>query len=456
MKKIILIFTSIVLLSNFAYAEQAVDQQSTPIIRSVYTLDDLYKLAFERSEKIKISEENLYISEREKDRALAALLPTLSAYWNTTQYNESKIRITGVAPDRNTAVLQPDSSYSWGLRLDQSFSLSFRELTAFSISKENIVKSGYDLSVVRESYLLDVSNAYYGLLRAKESLDIANAEVERLTKYRDAAKVRLKVGEVTKTAVLRAEAELSGAQSTQIIAKNGSASAKALLARVVGLEGDFDIKETSKDIQDATAVNSAAALDSMKQSAFSERAELKSLEVQKKTAEDQVRYAGGAFWPNLSVEGVYAKNDSYPSPGFHNTESIYGGIKLNFPFFEGGLRVAELREAKARLKQAELSYEDKKKDIGIEVENAYLDLRTQEGILAKFREQVAYAEDNYKAVSKQFEFGLANTLDVIDANTTLVTAERQLADTKYNYQLSALRLQRTTGALLKNIENRIK
>ena len=41
-----------------------------------YSLDDLYRLALERSEKIKISEEDLYISERGEDKAFSVLLPT--------------------------------------------------------------------------------------------------------------------------------------------------------------------------------------------------------------------------------------------------------------------------------------------------------------------------------------------------------------------------------------------
>ena len=50
--------------------------------------------------------------------------------------------------------------------------------------------------------------------------------VGRLTKHRDAASVRLKVGEVTKTALLRAEAELSGAQSEEIKAKKCTGACK--------------------------------------------------------------------------------------------------------------------------------------------------------------------------------------------------------------------------------------
>ena len=117
------------------------------------------------------------------------------------------------------------------------------------------------------------------------------------------------------------------------------------------------------------------------------------------------------------------------------------------------MRTAEVKEAEAKQRQAALLYEDKKKSIDIEVENAYLDLITQKGIMEKFGAQLTFAEDNYKAVSKQFEFGLANSIDVMDANTLLVTAERQLADAKYSYQLSGLKLKRSIGTLLKAINS---
>lgn len=73
--------------------------------------------------------------------------------------------------------------------------------------------------------------------------------------------------------------------------------------------------------------------------------------------------------------------------------------------------------------------------------------------MEKFGAQLTFAEDNYKAVSKQFEFGLANSIDVMDANTLLVTAERQLTDSRYNYKLSDLRLKRATGMLLKTVSS---
>jgi len=49
-------------------------------------------------------------------------------------------------------------------------------------------------------------------------------------------------------------------------------------------------------------------------------------------------------------------------------------------------------------------------------------------MLGALKDQVTYARSHYDAVLKQFQFGTANSVDVMDANTLLVTAERQLSD----------------------------
>ncbi len=60
-----------------------------------------------------------------------------------------------------------------------------------------------------------------------------------LTKYREAAEKRLRIGEVTRTVLLRAEGELSGAKSDRLQAKNGLELAMAVLASNVGIKDHF-------------------------------------------------------------------------------------------------------------------------------------------------------------------------------------------------------------------------
>ncbi len=418
-----------------------------------YSLDDLYKIALERIETVKISEEDLYISERQKDKAKAVLFPTLSAFAGHTRYSREI--------HSDTAVLQPDYMNDWGVRLDQSVSLSGKEFTAFRIAKEGIEKSRHDLDAVREEYLLTVASSYYNLLTSQKAREIAAANVERLTKHRNASETRLKVGEATKTVLLRAEAELAGAQSELIKADNSQRLAKTVLARTVGIPGAIEITEQQPgkdlvtrehELMDALIGDCRlSTADCLKQKAFSERADIKTVTIQKQIAEDEVKYTKGSYWPDFSVEGVYLRQENSPSTAAGLNERIYGALKLNFPFFEGGLRVAEVGEAKAKARQAYLGLTDLKQSVGVEVEDAYLNLLTMSAVIDKLQAESEYAADNYNSVTKQFQYGLANSIDVIDANTLLVTSERELANARYDYELAILKLRRATGTLLKTV-----
>ena len=412
-----------------------------------YTLADFYRMALQNAERIKISEENLAIAETGKEKAMALLYPRLSGFSTYTRWEDEKYGAgSRIGPyTLPGSLIQPRETGTWGVRMEESLSLSGREWTALAISRENILKSAHELDAAREEYLLNVAQAYYSVLKAGKNLEIADANVERLATYRDAAEKRLKVGEVTKTVLLRAEAELSGARSDRMAVRNGLELARAQLKRIAAVQEDFEVAEAGETDMEIPS------LDFFQATALSERADLKGLEIQRKIAEDQVRFARGAYWPNLSLTGGYIRTEQSPETSSLNREGINAGAALNFPFFEGGLRVAEVKEAKARERQSQLLYEDLKKAIAVEVQSAYLEMVTQKSILQFLVDQRAFARDNYNAVNRQFEFGLAQSIDVIDANTLLVSAEQKVAEAGYGYRMSILRVKKAAGVLLKEI-----
>ncbi len=400
-----------------------------------YTLEDLYRIGMQKSEKVKISGENVDIADSNKYKSLSALLPRATAFGTYTNYTDQKNAASG-------ALTQPDSQSVWGARIDENLSLSGREFKSYSISQDGVEKSRFDNRSFQEEYLLSLSLSYFEFLKARKGLEIADSNVERLTKYRDAARTRLKAGEITKTTVLRAEGELSGALSDQIKARNAYESARVFLARLVGIERDFQIREvpvTEKDVAD---------LESLKDKALKTRPDVKSSELQVRISEKQIDVTRGSYWPSVNVAGVYTNTEQFPETSSYNKESIYGAVTLNFPLFEGGLRRAEVRESEAKWRQSEFQYRDFVKSVNVEVENTWLDLIAQKGIYKSAQDQLAYAEDNIRAVAKQFEFGLASSLDVIDANNLLISAQKLMADATYNYQFFILRLQRVTGVPL--------
>lgn len=413
----------------FVFAEKAIAQQNL-------TISDVFSLALKKAEKVRIAEENIIISKEGQYKALAGLLPTITASGKYTDYTNEKLV--------NTSIVQPDRSMLWGLTIEEKLSLGGREFTNYAISRDTLTKTEFDVASFKEQYLIRVAQDLYGYLKAKRAVEIAESNVQRLKKHRDAAKIRLKVGEVTKTDLLRAEAELSGAEADLISAKNSLKVAKVILARDAGIEGDFEILETK--LNDPYF---SLTVDHVKALAKELRPEIKVALLSKEIARKNVNYAIGSYFPTLTLSANYQKLDQNPSNQLTNKESTYAIASINFPIFEGGLRRAEVGEAKAKLRQAELQYEDTVKEVFIDVESAYHNYITFRDTIKSLEDEVAYARDNFNSVMKQYQYGLANSIDVTDANTFLVTAERKLMEAQYNYQLAILRLRQATGTLLK-------
>lgn len=430
MKKVLL-YMMIALIPAVIFVSESIARE--------YALRDIYQEALKNSEKIKMAQENLYIAQVGKDKALSVLIPRITAFGTYNRFSEQKTTVSGV-------LLQPDESGNWGVRADESFSVSVRELNVLKIADQTITKNEYDLAATKSDFVLAVASAYYDVMKAKKSLDIAADNMERLTQYRNSVEKRVKVGDLTKTSLLRAEGELSGARSDYLKATNALKLYRTVLVRITGIEDDFRLKETTLPVEDDKS------LENLRNIAFDSRADLKSYDMQTKMAEEQVKYARGAFWPNLNLFAIYLGQDQNPAGQTLNRENVLAGVTLNFPFFEGGLRIAELKEAKAKNRQAKLAYDDYKKNVDIELQGAYLDLQTQKGILKFLEDQVLFARDNYKGVLRQFENGLAVSLDVMDANSLLLSSEKNLVEALYNYQLAYLKIKRSNGTLLQFVD----
>jgi outer membrane protein len=431
-KKSIFSFISVLLILSLHTAVFAYEK---------YSLDDLYKLALVRSEKIKISELDVHVAEMMKKKALSVLVPRFSLFGDYTRYYEDRKLLGG-------------DLYEWtssrGVRFDQSFTLNGKELIAFKITKHGIQKAKQDLMAVQEVYLFDVASSYYDTLKALKAVEITRANVIRLREHERSVRTRLTLGEVLKTVLIRALAELSTAKTELITAKNRVMLTHAVLASVVGLPQGFETLEPDPENEKSFFLKK---LDAIKSAALSNRAELKSLNILKTIATEEVSFYRSDYWPSLSVEGVYLNSEYKDAPDYE--ENLYAAVSVSIPLFDGGLRNAEIKEALFRKKQVELAVNAMRKQILIEVEQAYLKIITQQNILKSLGAKFQFARENFYAVEKQFKYGLASSLDVMDANTLLVTSQEELSNARYSLKLAILELKRAQGTFLSEMNNLI-
>lgn len=420
-------------------ANSMIDSTKNNAVYEVYDLKMLYRRALKYSEKIKIGEEQYFIDSLLKNKARSVLIPRVDAFANHTRFDEKK--------SSGGMVVQPESVTSYGVTASQSFTLNGREIVAYQIAGDTIRRSSHDLDAVKEAYLFEVASSYFNLIRAVKAEKIAIANVERLQKYRDAVSTRLRLEDVPKTDLFRAEAELSSAKAKRLEATNNIELARAVLARVAMIEGEYSILLSDDD---ANAIPNVS-LTAVKQAALEHRAEIKAKKEEQEIAEKQIRYTQGEYWPKLKVAGTYENVESEPGSSISDTDSLSLGLTLECPLFDGGLRKANVSEARSRKRQADLIYNDLVKQIDIEVEEAYLSFVTLKGTLDSLEDQFEYARENIESVSRQYQNGLADSLDVLDANTLLTTSENKLSEVFYRLQLAVLKLDRVKGTFLNGI-----
>ena len=414
-----------------------------------YNLEQLFDIAVQKAEIIAISREENLISGYQKDKAFSTLIPDVYAMAGHRRYSGKKSASMTFGPipsfgsvsfDR---MVQPENASNWGAGLKQELSLGGREFIAVSISKDAMKKSKYEINRVSEEYLMNVATTYFNVLKAIEAAHVAGSNRERLKVHRDSSEKRFIVGKDTKTILLRAEAELSGAEAQLVSTENGLELSKIILARLVGLETDFELEESSLKEPDNIEI------ELLLEKAYNNRSEMMQANLDKKISGKQVKYARGSYYPGLSINGVYSKTDTDPGGLNDVDEEIYIEAALTLPIFEGGFRKADVREAKARRRQSTLLYLDTKKNVSVEVKQAILNLTSEKKTLKSYEDQLVSSKENFKVISRQFDVGLASSVDFIDANTLLLMAETQLSKAYYNYQHAIIQLKKATGQLIK-------
>ncbi len=404
----------------------------------VLSIDEAYRLALANHERVAIAGEEIRQAEADLKKATSRILPNITAEAYYTKYTEAK--------GSGAFITQPGHATNAEVRITQPLYSGGRDRAARRQAKLQITSTRQGHEGTKEDVLRDTSSAYYGALKALKSVDIQKAALKRAEERLLVAQARLKVGEVTKSAVLRAEAERAGAEADLIRANNGLDNSIELLQRIIG------IQERVAVVDPPAQPPVAASAEALVQQALKERTDYNQRTLEEQAANEGIEIAKASFKPSLRLEGLYFWREQDPEATFFLEESASATVRLTYPLFEGFLRKAELSEARSSFRQAELRRLGLRRDIEVQVREALNNVKAIEALTESFRRQLAFAEEDYKMVFEQFKFGVATTLDVIDAENTLVSAQSSMANAVYDLELAKIDLKYVTGALIEGTE----
>lgn len=400
-----------------------------------YTLQNAYNAALGSNEMIKIAEEGLVQANSRVDQAMTYLYPRLTGSAAYTRFNET-------IPPTGDFIVQPLNQLDAGLILTQPLYTGGRTMAGLRTAKTLREVSTRDLSTTRQDTLLNVAQAYYGVLKAQRLVDMSRDSLSRMERHQ---KITQREAQTRKTRtntsnLLRARTLVSQSRIYLVRDEDGLRIARQQLHLVSNLPEDARVSEPAP--QSAPAQD----LQTLHATARSNRDDYAASKLNQRVAAENITIVKGAHYPQVYAEGGLRYKSTDPTTIDEGTV-YYGGLRLSIPIFEGGLMKAEVSEAKSKLRQAELSTAFLERSIDTDVNESYVNLQTVSSVLDTVKLQYEDARENFNAVESLFSQGLAPSLSLIDAQQALFLAERELVNATYDQQIAILRLKKSIGVL---------
>lgn len=407
----------------------------------IITLEEAYDLALKTHEKIMISKKEVEKSGLLTKKAFSVMMPTAEIEGSFVRQKE-EIKF-------GEYVALPLEQWFSDFNIEQPiYQGSFFPLRKKALnSKTSSIEYSYKTI---QDVLFEVANAYYEVLKAEELVENTKETLKLAEEELRVAKARFEVGEVTRTAVLRAEVDVTRAKRNLIKNNNYLKLAKDTLSRLVGIKQiEYHI------IKPPTLPKIDQDYKALVSKALKHRYDYKISKLGVDIAKEDKNLVKAKYHPILSAVWSYHRVDPETFVQKDNFWDIT--LKVSVPIFEGGIRIWDYKEKQKSLNQAILAHDDLKKDIKIEVEDAMLTVETYEGTLDNLRKEVELSEENYHIIFERFKVGLATSLDVTDALTKLDSARTELTTTTYDYQVALLNLKKSIGLFAREyMKNRLR
>lgn len=295
--------------------------------------------------------------------------------------------------------------------------------------------------------IVEVDEAYWQVVSVSNKRRLANAYVDLLKKMDSDIEAMLEEGVATKADRLSVSVKLNEAEMTLTKAENGLSLAKMLLCQLCGLEISDQITLADENIETVLVDETPVAIDVNE--AWSNRSEIKSLELASKIYDKQQRIAVSEFMPNVALTANYL----WTSPsGFDGLSNKFAGmwnvgvmvkVPLNF-----GSNAAKLNAAKAESRIKKYEIEEAKEKIQLQVNQSNYKLNEAVKKLTAAKANVEKADENLRYANIGFEEGVIPASDAMAAHTAWILAHSELIDAQIDATLCRVYLNKALGRKL--------
>ena len=290
-----------------------------------------------------------------------------------------------------------------------------------------------------------VAGAYLEALLAQDQLELVLTQQAFIVTQLDAARKALAAGSGIRTDIDDAQARLDMNRAQELEARQHVGYARRQLEILINAPAG-DLARLDAD-RLAQLQPESTSLEEWLAQAEANSPEIRALRARVETARLEVAKAEGGHYPTLDAVAQVTRSasENVITPSSRYDNHVYG-LQLNVPLYAGGYTSSVVRQALAEQLRAEETLEATRRDLGLRLHNEYRGV-TEGAMKVKALEQAVASADQVLTSSRRaFQAGSRTRLDVLNAEQQLQAARRDLAQARYLYLISRVRLQALAGS----------
>lgn len=403
---------------------------------------EIYRMALTSDPVYSAARASWSAAQEKLPQGMAGLLPqaTLSA---STQYNDRDLRFRNPATAPSQSQYNSNSaslSVTQPLYRRQNFVAYDQGKTQVSLADAQFASSGQDL-------ILRVAQAYFDVLLARGNLSFTEAQKAAIGQQLEQAKRNFEVGNATITDTHEAQARYDLVTSQEIAGRADLEVKNRALEQLIGKQAPV-LAIPAKNFSPVPPTPNAME-------PWVERARNASLAV--RIARENLNFATqevarnrGAHYP--TVDAFASVTDSGSGSGVQggsgtDTNTKIVGVQLAIPLYQGGLVNSRVREALANEDKSRQDLENALRSAELSARQSYLGVSSSIAQVRALEAALVSSQSSLDSTLLGQQVGVRTQVDVLNAQQQLFSARRDLAQARYNYILSLLRLYAAAGEL---------
>ena len=425
-------------------AQNAASSSGTSVELSLKQAVDL-ALAPDGNARVQLAEEFVRQAAARSAQSRAALLPNLDG--SLMQENRTvnlaalgiqiKLPIPGfVSPE----LVGPFNTFDARASASQTI-FDFSSIRRFQASRTSLRSTKTESESTQDQVAAQVAKTYLAALRTQARLEASQANVELAESILKLALNQKEAGTGTGIDITRARVQLANERQQLLIDENGHHEQQLQLLRAIGLRLDGGVK-----LIDTLSIPSIEPITVEEAVRLGLEARADYLAQQQREDSARLSYSA-AKWARLPSVAGFADYGSIGSSINNAIPTHTYGVSLKLPAFDGGGRDARRAESMSQFHQEQIRTKDLREQIQLEVRLALDRLHSSEQQVKIAADGLELAQAELAQAQRRYTSGVANSLEVTDAQTRLERARDNQILARFSFSVARVELGEAMGTV---------